>query len=537
MNSFLLLFDITGINIMINAHRQKQTHINKSINKQSSNYNNNTLNIIIYRTPIDGIMEGYLTLIDIDISNQYGLKYYNQSNPYQNVSATFCHISWHQPKPQQNQNHKQQPKVKTFHDLISSPICQSTLYHVNDLYGDVIIPITLYDQEQLALSSQQQVIYVPPTVLIFHESNAGSTVLSNILNAFTAYHTETMRVYNEPYPLIKSLMGCDSIKTTGSLWGISCDTKSHMKLVQDIFYLLGRIPILISWPETHYIYYKMDAISSQYMNVFNAAMPSTSWIFLYRNSIEVLMSHFPHYYQLDQNHKTKIASIVTQYSYNNNNTNNDNTEQQYHDELNYYYRNHLKKPSNSKHKSLCLRYYGNMEQQPDILHEIVQQVDRTILSLSKEEYCAAYIATLVETAIRQHDDTTNASISSIPSTTTPRHWFINYNQLPYVIWEYILPQLLDGHRQITKEEREYMHYISTLYDTAKTSSSFTSSSSSLWSSLKTKTNNNNNKDNSNQHFVEDSIMKQNVAPPMIYDASQLFLDPIYNKMELIRQNQ
>jgi hypothetical protein len=78
-----------------------------------------------------------------------------------------------------------------------------------------------------------------------------------------------------------------------------------------------------------------------------------------------------------------------------------------------------------------------------------------------------------------------------------------------------------------------MHHISTIYDSGKTKKSISTASSSLHH---TKTDHHHNKQQQQQHYVDDGRMKQNVAPPMIHEASRLFLDPVYDKMEHIRQH-
>jgi hypothetical protein len=122
----------------------------------------------------------------------------------------------------------------SFHDAISSTICQSTLYHVHDIYQDVIIPIQHYDQTPN--QQQQQVVqYVPPSVVIFHESNAGSTVVSNLFNALTTFHINTMRMYIEPYPLMKAFMACDRRRRRHHVIGLLIIINYHI-LYGSIYY-------------------------------------------------------------------------------------------------------------------------------------------------------------------------------------------------------------------------------------------------------------------------------------------------------------
>lgn len=497
--------------------------------------------IITPKTPLDGIMDGYLTLIDIQISKQYGL-YYDTNIPYHNVSGTFCHISWHHTYRSKSSH---RPSLHSLEELSQSPLCQSTLYHVADLYHDVMVPVTLYDQQQQQIasessSSQPTVMTTSPTLIIFHESHAGSAVLSNMLSGYASFHVATTRVYREPIPLLQTLMACEILSYDhDALWGIPCDSKSQIQLLQDVFYLLGRIPVTITWPDPYYIFYQMDSVSSQHMDALITAMPQTPWMFLYRHSVEVLMSHFPHYYRPNYDTKTTISGIVGRHQ----------NSSEHQEIIDRYYRQHFHEPIG--YQSVCTKYYGHMDHQPDVLHDIVKRVNRTISSLSKEEYCAAYIATFVESALREHEELLALSSSSSVSVSSspPRHWFINYEQLPYVVWEYLLPQVLQGHRSVTLEEREYMHAISTKYDassslSSKKSSLWLSLSSSWFSLLRTTTNVTTTTMTStaaaadhDSHFAIDGRAKQNAAPPMIHHAAQLFLEPLYEKMEVIRRQQ
>jgi len=419
-------------------------------------------------------MEGHLTLIDISLPPT-GL-HVSLDNPdqlYHGVEGTFCHISW----DLQKNNPSQYP---TFQDLQKgSFLCAGTTMKA-DMW-EVTRMAEQYDFRNhtfAATTPRDSQLPVPPTAVLFHESKSGSTVISNSLAAFAPRHT---RVYADAPVITRALQACsrdDGITT--------CDPDSQRKLIQDVFYLLGRVsrPIL-----PQYVFYKVESVAAQNIETFVQAMPHAPWMFAYRDSTEVLMSHFPHY-QLRQN-----------------------------------------TPLN--HQAVCLENYRHPEaHQPALVLELVEAVGRTIDSLTREEYCAVHIAALAESAVRQHKRTSHQKggpavlkssalsqkahqphplhqLAPLHAIDQTPHWFINYKELPYKLWETVLPDLLVS--ALKREEIDRMHEAARVYSHAR--------------------------GQDGGHFKEDSTLKQGRAPPSIQDAVSLFLDPVYKQMEAIRQGQ
>lgn len=439
-------------------------------------------------------MEGHLTLINIKIPNDGLLQSIDDETGttqlYSGVTATFCHISW----DLQDDNPS---TVPMFQDLQrASFLCPGTMFTA-DLW-DIARQAERYDARNhtfAATTPGAAQTAVPPTAVIFHESRCGSTLIANALAAFAPHHT---RVYSEAAPPVAAIQACESHAASPRF----CDQESHVKLIQDVFYIMGRVtrPLL-----PQYVFYKIQSVGVQSIDAFALAMPSTPWIFAYRDSIEVMMSHFHHYQTTGQQQQQQQQVM----------------------------------PRSSVSPD-CLRNYGKPDQlQPTLVTELVDQAGRQVAQLTREEYCAVHIAALAEAAVREHERTKHlvgthavtamagrdAPTSSSTTTTAhdgaagsnhvmgktvaPPHWFVNYNELPYKIWETILPSLVVG--ALRPDEIERMHAAAKVYSKARG-------------------------DGTKQHWKEDSTLKQGKAPSAVKDAVTLFLDPVYAQMEAIRQS-
>jgi len=158
--------------------------------------------------------------------------------------------------------------------------------------------------------------------LVFHETRCGSTLTANLLSASDpAAH----RVYSEASPLLTAMLGC-----TGS----SCDKQKHNDLIRDTLYLMGRS----SDPREKRVFYKIQSVGVRNIATLTNVIPQVPWIFIYRNSVEVIMSHF------------KDASITN--------------------------------------RAVCLR--GRNRPHPLIM-EIAETHGRDAKTLSNAEYCAAHL--------------------------------------------------------------------------------------------------------------------------------------------------
>lgn len=385
-------------------------------------------------------MEGHLVLVAINVPKR-GLRS-NGKKKYADVRATFCHVSW----PLQD---KDPTSVPNFEDLRSnSRLCGDTRVVV-DLW-DITRKAESYDYKNHTFAATEPKAGQgphPPTAVIFHQSRCGSTLLSNILASFMPDHT---RVYSEAPAPMAALMACpsDGSATTNA----KCDPGAHEKLIQDVFYMMGRSP---GPTLPQYVFYKFQSYGSLMMNVFSKAMPETPWMFVYRDPVEILMSHFKNYQSGN--------------------------------------------PVGKRFSPNCLRNRGTSNQ-PPLLKTLVEKHGRKISDLSKEEYCAAHLASLGQSAFEEHEREKGLS------DTAPR-WFINYKDFPFRVFEDILPKLVTS---VSSEQRQRMIEVSQKYSKGG---------------------------KAGQTFLEDSTMKQGTAPQEIKDAASNFMMDVYHDLEDVRHEE
>jgi len=388
-------------------------------------------------------MEGYLTLVNINIPNS-GL-YSSPTKKYTNVKATFCAISW--------KNQETDPsRVPMFKDLKQqSSLCPGTTYSV-DLW-DISRKAHDYDARNhtfAATEPREGQGPVAPTAVVFHETRCGSTLISNTMASFMPKHT---RVYSESPPPVDALRACDDDRSHEG-GKRHCDPGAQDALIQDVFYMMGRIT-RIERPQ--FVFYKIQSIGSHSIDAFVRAMPDTPWLFAYRDSVEIMMSHFKNY--------------------------------------------QMGNPLSSSFFPVCLRSFGKPNPNP-VLKSLVEAQGSTVDQLTKEEFCAAHLASLAESAVREHDKVVGSG------SKTP-HWFVNYSELPNRIWGTILPAVTRGLVEIDQTAIAKMQQIGHTYSKGRGQKA-------------------------GQRWHEDSTLKQGNAPAVVKDAVAKFLDPVYKRMESIR---
>ena len=252
------------------------------------------------------------------------------SSTYHGVRATFCKLDW-------SLQQRNPSTVPMFRDLVGqSRMCKSTSVTV-DLWEIVQRAHALEIDEDIPTSSKVG-RSIPPTGVVFHETRCGSTLTANLLASLSPSQT---RVYSESGPPLKALGACTSSPS-------SCNVQTHSKLIQDVFYMMGRS----KEPEKsqQYVFYKIQSIGVHHIHAFTTAMPNTPWIFLYRDSVEVMQSHLSKG-QLARKWKLGQAPV-------------------------------------------CGRFYGN-SYQPTITKKVVQSKGRQVSDLTQAEYCASHLVSLL----------------------------------------------------------------------------------------------------------------------------------------------
>jgi hypothetical protein len=374
--------------------------------------------------------------------------------------GSFCNIDW---KLQQ----KNPSTVAMFRDLQDqSKMCQGTILKM-DLY-DITRRAQKYDaavQNSTTLAQQKVTSFsVPPTGVVFHETRCGSTLTANLLASFSPLHT---KVYSESPPPLTALKACD---------GKNCNKDLHLRLIQDVFYMMGRTT-RVERPQ--FIFYKFQSIGSHHIQTFTKAFPDTPWVFLYRDSIEVMHSHL-------QGPNSKLIG---------------------------------------RGNPVCARAYGR-EGQPEITKELIEYKGKQVQDVTIPEYCAAHLvriflslpsyiyiylgtahlmltpfplvyyifpfkAGLSESAIREHE-------------RTGKGRFVNYNQLPDILWEQVMPQ--DFKVPITDVMITNMKNVAQVYSKGRGR-------------------------NANKSWEEDSTRKKQTASTEVVEATHMFMDRPFQRME------
>ena len=111
-----------------------------------------------------------------------------------------------------------------------------------------------------------------PSGFVFHESRVGSTLIANMLGAIP-----TNLVYSESAPPPAVLNHCQQ-----------CSLERKVEVLRKLVALMGNSPYHTK------LFYKFQSITVPQMAPLLVAFPDTPWIFVYREPVQVMMSHFKH---------------------------------------------------------------------------------------------------------------------------------------------------------------------------------------------------------------------------------------------------
>ena len=251
---------------------------------------------------IQSILNGEYDLIDVRVvpenftfSNTTTTSKNDETRPnyiYTGVTASFCGpLNWtlYKDKPQ------------------SAPMYQALVMKSPTCRGDSVVQVDLleimqqvyiyddYDQEEI---SNKKVNLMDISGFIFHQSRCGSTWVSNMLQSMDTTHH---RVYSEPDPpahiLIHLLDGKDQDKLEDTKDDhdfnqprqrqTSLASEQAIILLKDVVYLMRRTNNAIE----KRMFVKFQSTMSRHIDVIQKAFPDVPWLFLYRDSVEVMMSY------------------------------------------------------------------------------------------------------------------------------------------------------------------------------------------------------------------------------------------------------
>lgn len=109
-----------------------------------------------------------------------------------------------------------------------------------------------------------------PTGFVFHESRVGSTLIANMLGS-----NPKNLVYSESAPPPAVINHCDK-----------CGEERRNDILRKLVALMGASPY------HDRLFFKFQSITVPNIAVIASAFPATPWIFLYREPVQVMMSHF-----------------------------------------------------------------------------------------------------------------------------------------------------------------------------------------------------------------------------------------------------
>lgn len=136
------------------------------------------------------------------------------------------------------------------------------------------------------------------SAVVFHESRCGSTLVAN---SFVGVNPSEHRVYSESAPVFEALYVFCSLEEDYSLQPSArrslrsqqssevCSRPKQAGLVlHDVMYLMRRS----NDPKETRVLFKFQSKLTSYLPVFLQAFPTTSWLFVFREPVQVLMSYF-----------------------------------------------------------------------------------------------------------------------------------------------------------------------------------------------------------------------------------------------------
>ena len=479
--------------------------------------------------------------------------------------ATFCHVdwSWHEQDPSQ---------TPMFRDVLSSSHCQSgsSMTHEMDLY-QVVQATRLYNaklqqepkqheqepkQQQQPKPKQQEqqpkesVHIVDLAGFVFHESRCGSTLIANLLQW---HNPKENIVYSESSPPIMVLSSMTSTMTAMSSSTSSSTTTSStttispliVQILQDVIYLMSRTNQFYK----RRVFFKIQSIGTLYLSYFRTAFPTTPWIYVYRDPIEVIMSHFQGGAggtSIDRIDSRRVNCIQSQRS---SHSIPKHIEWVVH-KIGTRRRNH--------HNTTRTRTTTTTSQKDDFILSPSQWMQANSpqwdpMQFSMEDYCAAHLASLTETAVENlvSSWTTTSSLttsSSLSTTTNPNvHGIpINYKDLPTFFISWIVPHVWNittNYESIQRMEHGSQSYSKSGSKNRRGNGGNTGGNGNTGGSANygrhhhghgkghllslLQNNNNDNNNNDNNHFMNDSQLKQDHASNAIKQAAQRFLQPSY----------
>jgi Skp family chaperone for outer membrane proteins len=241
-------------------------------------------------------------------------------------------------------------------------------------------------------------------------------------------------------------------------------------LIKDVYYILGRT---VRQDNIDYVFFKSNS-GGMFIDKFTTAFPDTPWAFMYRDSGEILQSHW----KLPEEQMDPTKDVP------------------------------------------CARHYANPNQ-PLAIREVLAERNVTHTSqMTKTQYCAAHLAGISRSVLQEHE-------------RTGRGRFINYKQMPQVIWETLLP--LDFGIALDEEMKNKMMQVTRRYSKGgKRDQRF---GDIPISDQQQQQEQQQQQRRSQEQWTEDTTKKRASVSSAIVEAVQQFCPDIYDQLENVALKQ
>jgi hypothetical protein len=355
------------------------------------------------------ILAGHLQLMDVQVHRDAKV---HEDGSYEGIAAAFCPLQW--------KAHKEDPaSTPMFRDVIQhSEGCEEPF--LMDLQT-VMEKVSEYDESAAGVAAIHLMEFKG---VAFHESRCGSTLVANLLQAMDpAAH----RVYSESGPPISTLRMADQV-----------GAEAAATVLQDVIYLMSRT----ADPKETSVFFKIQSIGSTYLPVFLQAFPQVPYMFVYRDPVQVMVSHFSHGVQnancvRGQRHPTPLVKRVV---------------------------------ADRPHISVSAK------------------------ELDPEDFCAAHLAGITETAV--------AALTDGPN---PNGQAVNYRDMPARLYDEVFPQ--DWGLEVTPKALERMKAVAGVYSKGRGAAAGS--------------------------FTGDNAEKEAEATDAMRQAATVFLKESYDKLEAL----
>jgi len=237
------------------------------------------------------------------------------------------------------------------------------------------------------------------TVVIFHESRCGSTLVANLL---AAMHPAEHRVYSEPKAPMQAISTiCGEDFTV-------CAPETAAAMLQDVLYLMRRTNDM----QEERIFVKFSSVAARVLPVFTQAFPTVPYLLMYRDPVEVMQSHFhptvPDSTTVGQRIQEEPPPVVP---------------------------------------ACLVRRHSPGIGVVAMVQKYQASMSRSTKELSDASYCAAHLASITD--------------RMVSSSSSAQAILLNYRDVPERLYSYVLPHLLGG--PVSQDARLRMDAMAALY--------------------------------------------------------------------------